>query len=152
MTSWISTKSTILLIILAVVNGGYNWVVFTPSEMNTPLSDKIPEYVTPNVLPVKPSGNPFTVTRERAEVVVPDDSGGGYESKKEAMEIRLVAISVRGQERVAVFQGESPIAVRVGERLAGVGKVIKILKRQVEVEKDNKVQVFEIFPIPVQPQ
>ncbi len=68
------------------------------------------------------------------------------------MEIRLVAISVRGQERVAVFQGESPIAVRVGERLAGVGKVIKILKRQVEVEKDNKVQVFEIFPIPVQPQ
>ncbi|MGN4980323.1 hypothetical protein ACTFBY_02455 [Aeromonas dhakensis] len=151
MTSWISTKSAILLIILTIINGGYNWVVFTPSEMNIPLSDKIPKYITPNILPVKPSGNPFTVTRERVEVAVPDDSGE-HEGRKEAMEIRLVAISVRGQERVAVFQGEQPIAVRVGERLAGVGKVIKILKRQVEVEKDNKIQVFEIFPIPVQPQ
>lgn len=151
MTSWISVKSIIIFSTLTIVNGSYNWMVFTPSDMNSPLQDKAIENVVPTAPPVKYIGNPFTVTRERVETSVSDDAGTN-DNKDQNVDLRLVAISMRGQERVAVFQGEQPIAVRVGERLAGVGKVIKILKRQVEVEKDNKIQVFEIFPIPVQSQ
>lgn len=151
MTSWISVKSIILFSTLTVVNGSYNWMVFTPSDTNSPLQDKAIENVVPTAPPVKYIGNPFTVTRERVEASVPDDSGTN-ENMNQNVELRLVAISMRGQERVAIFQGNTLISVKAGEQLAGVGKVIKILKRQVEVEKDSKIKVFEIFPIPVQPQ
>ncbi|EMN4469682.1 hypothetical protein ACK32Z_10145 [Aeromonas hydrophila] len=151
MTPLISSKSTVFLIVLTVINGVYNWMVFTPSDIDNSLPDKITKYAAPAILPVKPSGNLFTVSRERVEVGSSEDAGG-HESKKEPLEIRLVAITMRGLEHVAVFQGEKPIAVRVGEQLASVGKVIKISRRQVEVENDSKIQVFEIFPIPVQPK
>ncbi|WP_421163809.1 hypothetical protein [Aeromonas dhakensis] len=151
MTSWISVKSIIILSILTIVNGGYNWIVFTPSDTDSSMQDKAIENVVPIAAPVKYIGNPFTVTRERVEAPVSDDTGPD-DSKNQALELRLVAISMRSQERVAVFQGKTLIAVKTGEQLAGVGKVINIFKRQVEIEKDSKIKVFEIFPIPVQPQ
>lgn len=151
MNSWISIKSIIILSTLIVVNGGYNWMVFTPSDTDSSLQNKAIENIVPAVQPVKYIGNPFTVTRERVDASVSDDSES-HDKKNQKAKMRLVAISMRGQERVAVFQGKTLITLKTGEQLAGVGKVIKILKRQVEVEKDSKVQVFEIFPIPVQPQ
>jgi len=149
-TSWISVKSIIIFSTLTLVNGSYNWMVFTPSDTDSPIQDNAIESAVPIVPPVKYIGNPFTVTRKRIEAPVSDDAGTN-DNKNQEVELRLVAISMRGQERVAFFQGKKLIAVKAGEQLAGVGNVIHILKRQVEVEKDSKVKVFEIFPIPVQP-
>ena len=151
MTSWISVKSIIFLSTLTIVNGGYNWMVFTPSDADSPIHNTAIESVIPITPPVKNIVNPFTVTRERVPSSVSDDTGTDNKKNQE-VELQLVAISMRGQERVAVFQGKTLITVKIGEQLAGLGQVISILKRQVEVEKDSKVKVFEIFPIPVQPQ
>ena len=148
-------KKYILAYIMCIsLNLGYEWITLTPSMSDLPLIDDSMDLEKKIVLPDKSSGNLFTPARARLE-----DSASLIENEPDSLKsldklnnIRLVAIREHGLRRYAIFQGTEQISVQEGEILTGIGKVTRIWRRQVQVQQNELVRIFEIFPIPEQNQ